>query len=123
MIGRVERLGTYAVLGAAPCCLYPLGEVLWLAVQPDADRRPRPHPRELRHRLDRGQFGTYLRNSVVVSGSVVAVATVLSSLAGYAFGTMRFPGATALFYLLLVGLMVPSEAVVIPLYFTFSTWA
>ena len=49
-----------------------------------------------------------------------SVATVLSSLAGYAFGTMRFPGATALFYLLLVGLMVPSEAVVIPLYFTFS---
>ena len=33
---------------------------------------------------------------------------------------MRFPGATALFYLLLVGLMVPSEAVVIPLYYTFS---
>ena len=57
----------------------------------------------------------------MVSGSVVAVATVLSSLAGYAFGTMRFPGATALFYLLLVGLMVPSEAVVIPLYFTFSS--
>jgi raffinose/stachyose/melibiose transport system permease protein len=33
---------------------------------------------------------------------------------------MDFPGSSALFYLLLIGLMVPSEAVVVPLYFTFS---
>ena len=30
---------------------------------------------------------------------------------------MGFPGSTVLFYLLLLGLMVPSEAVVIPLYY------
>jgi raffinose/stachyose/melibiose transport system permease protein len=56
----------------------------------------------------------------VVSVSVVLLATVLSCLAGYAFGTMASPGSSALFYLLLIGLMVPSEAVVVPLYFTFS---
>ena len=122
MIGRVERLGTYAVLAvAATWCLFPLGEVLWLAVQPQRIDASGVTLANFGTAWTEGEFGTYLRNSVVVSGSVVAVATVLSSLAGYAFGTMRFPGATALFYLLLVGLMVPSEAVVIPLYFTFSS--
>jgi len=48
---------------------------------------------------------------------VVVLSTVLSCLAGYAFGTMEFAGSNVLFYLLLLGLMVPSEAVVIPLYY------
>ena len=64
-----------------------------------------------------GQFGDYLATSVVVTVSVVLGASLLSAMAGYAFGTMRFRGSSALFYLLLIGLMVPSEAVVIPLYY------
>ena len=42
---------------------------------------------------------------------------MLSILSGYAFGLMRFPGSTALFYVFLIGLMVPAEALVVPLYF------
>src|SRR5699024_4916819 len=41
--------------------------------------------------------------------------------AGYAFGTMRFRGSTALFYLFLLGLMIPAEATVIPLFFDLRT--
>jgi raffinose/stachyose/melibiose transport system permease protein len=48
---------------------------------------------------------------------VVVVASALSILAGYALGTMEFRGATVLFYVFLAGLMVPTEAIVIPLYF------
>jgi raffinose/stachyose/melibiose transport system permease protein len=64
-----------------------------------------------------GEFGSYLRTSVIVTGAVVLGASMLSSLAGYAFGTMNFAGSSVLFYVLLLGLMVPSEAIVIPLYF------
>ena len=44
---------------------------------------------------------------------------MLSTLAAYAFGTMRFRGSEAIFYLLLIGLIFPYEATVIPLYYIF----
>ena len=56
---------------------------------------------------------------MIVAVTVVAVSTVLSILSGYAFGLMRFRGATALFYVFLLGLMVPIEAMIVPLYFDF----
>jgi raffinose/stachyose/melibiose transport system permease protein len=64
-----------------------------------------------------GHFGTYLRSSAIVSLSVVAISTLLSILAGYAFGLMRFRGEQVLFYTLLLGLMVPLEATIVPLYY------
>ena len=42
--------------------------------------------------------------------AVVALSTLFSILAGYAFGMMRFRGSQVLFYVLLLGLMVPLEA-------------
>lgn len=64
-----------------------------------------------------GHFGSYMRMSFIVSASVVVVSVGLSILSGFAFGTMRFRGSTALFYLFLLGIMMPSEAIVVPLYF------
>ena len=43
--------------------------------------------------------------------------TVLATLAGYAFGVMDFPLSTPLFYLFIIGLTLPQEALVVPLYF------
>jgi raffinose/stachyose/melibiose transport system permease protein len=40
-------------------------------------------------------------------------------LSGYAFGLMRFRGGTLLFYVFLLGLMVPMEAMIVPLYYDF----
>ncbi|MCQ8188447.1 carbohydrate ABC transporter permease [Streptomyces rugosispiralis] len=78
----------------------------------------------------RGHFGTYLGNSVLVTVVVVAATTVLAILAGYAFGVMRFPGSTVLFHLFVIGLTLPQEALIVPLYFdlrhaelTDSYWA
>ena len=48
---------------------------------------------------------------------MVVLSTLLSILAGYAFGMMRFRGSSALFYLMLLGLMVPLEATIVPLYY------
>jgi raffinose/stachyose/melibiose transport system permease protein len=66
---------------------------------------------------DEGHFSTYLRSSLIVTASVVAISTLLSILAGYAFGLMRFRGAQVLFYVFLLGLMVPLEATIVPLYY------
>jgi raffinose/stachyose/melibiose transport system permease protein len=66
-----------------------------------------------------GHFGEYLKSSLIVTVSVVVVAGFLSILSGYAFGLMRFRGAQVLFYVFLLGLMVPMEAMIVPLYYDF----
>ncbi|MDQ2934038.1 MAG: carbohydrate ABC transporter permease [Chloroflexota bacterium] len=66
---------------------------------------------------DRGRFGTFFANSVIVVVPVVVVSLVLSTLAGFGFARWRFRGSGILFFLLLVGLMVPFEAVIVPLYY------
>jgi raffinose/stachyose/melibiose transport system permease protein len=65
-----------------------------------------------------GHFNMYFRSSVIVSTSVVSVSVFLSILIGYAFGLLRFPLQRLLYLVLLMGFMVPFEAVVIPLYHT-----
>jgi len=67
-----------------------------------------------------GGFDHGLVNSFIVAASVAVVTAILSAPAGYAFGTMRFRGSGTLFYLLLIGLIFPYEATVIPLYYAFN---
>jgi raffinose/stachyose/melibiose transport system permease protein len=62
------------------------------------------------------QFSRYFRSSLIVAAPVVLLSCLLSVLTGYAFGRLRFAGANAVFVLLLIGIMIPGEAVVIPLY-------
>ncbi len=67
-----------------------------------------------------GNFASGLWSSFVVAMSVTVVSVVLSIGTGYAFGTMRFPGASLIFGVILLGLIFPYEATVIPLYYTFQ---
>jgi len=69
----------------------------------------------------RGNFSSYLFSSVVVTAAVVVLSVVLATFAGYAFARMHFRGSSVLFYLLLVGLTLPTEAFIIPLYFNLRT--
>jgi raffinose/stachyose/melibiose transport system permease protein len=61
-------------------------------------------------------FSSYFQNSVIVVIPAVLLALVLALMSGYAFGTMRFRGENVLLLLILLGLMVPFEAVIIPLW-------
>ena len=61
----------------------------------------------------KGAMGLYFRNSLLVSIVSVAGLLVFSSLAAYAFATFRFRGSTPLFMILLLGLMVPPQALII----------
>ena len=61
----------------------------------------------------------YLRwtlNSLVVASAVTAVKVVIDSMAGYAFAKMTFPGKDILFLIVLMTLMVPFAATLIPLF-------
>jgi multiple sugar transport system permease protein len=57
-------------------------------------------------------FG-WLLNSAIVSLGVTFGVLVLSSLAGYGFARLRFPGRDALFVIVLFGLAIPEQSVII----------
>lgn len=59
-------------------------------------------------------------NSILVTGVTTVGTVLLSAMAGYAFGRLEFPFKRSLFILTLAGLMVPREAMFIPLYLMFS---
>ena len=63
-----------------------------------------------------GRFNVFFKNSVIVTTAVVVSSVFLSTLSGYAFGQLPMPGKKLLFPLMLLGYMVPFEAVIIPLY-------
>jgi ABC-type glycerol-3-phosphate transport system permease component len=65
-----------------------------------------------------GRFGVYFKNSLIISIADVIGMVIISSLAGYAFARMQFPGQKLLLYGLLIGLTIPVAAIIIPLYLT-----
>lgn len=117
-VSSAERALNYAIL--AVFALYAIGPVLTILVTALSPRNGVVggiHPENLLAAWEIGGFGPALGNSLIVAAIVVAVAVTCSVLSGYAFGTMRFRGANALFLLFLLGLMIPAEATVIPLFF------
>ena len=129
MIARREQHMTYLLLGVfSLIALVPIVGIVVTALQARGGAASFGVPDGLHFdnfatAWDEGNFGDYLRSSVIVTVSVVVISTLLSILAGYAFGMMRFRGDQALFYLFLLGLMVPLEATIVPLYYDFRDLA
>lgn len=119
MTSRLERLVSYAVLvAAASFAIGPMLVILTLALRPDRIGSEAGFTfANFGTAWREGNFSTYMQTSLVVSISVVVLSTLLACLAGYAFGTMQFRGSQPLFYVFLLGLMIPNEAFVVPLYY------
>ena len=66
---------------------------------------------------DQGKFASSFTTSVIVAAVMVPASVGLSILGGYAFATMRFRGSRAIFYLFILGLIIPTEATIVPLYY------
>jgi len=64
-----------------------------------------------------GGLGRYLGNSVFVTGSSVLLVLLAASLCGYACARIPFYGKTWIHSLFLLGLVLPIQAAVIPLYY------
>jgi multiple sugar transport system permease protein len=70
------------------------------------------------------QDGIYLRwslNTIMYAGVSAIGATVLATMAGYAFAKYRFPGDKLLFSITLGSIMIPLTALAIPTYLLFSS--
>jgi ABC-type glycerol-3-phosphate transport system permease component len=117
--------GKYAILALfAVFALFPLVWMWIAALRSSSEVYATPF--SLPNRLDFdnlikawtvGRFGQYFLNSVIITVPTVIGVVILSSLAGYGIARFRFPVRLPMFYTLLLGLMVPFQSIMIPLYY------
>ncbi len=63
-------------------------------------------------------FAQYYANTLIIVFGILVVQLTTISLAGYALARFRFRGQNVLFFLILLQLMVPSSALIVPNYAT-----
>jgi len=74
-------------------------------------------------------FFLWLRNSFAVASIQTALQVLVGYLAAYAFARFPFPGRSALFYFVLATMVIPAQALMIPMFVTINslkminTWA
>jgi raffinose/stachyose/melibiose transport system permease protein len=113
-----------ALIAMAALTLFPVLLIISTALKTPQDVRSDPFGlfssfslENLRSAWTVGGFSSYLLDSVLLTVPSTAVVIVISTMAGYAFARLPFPGRTAVFYLVVLGLLVPFFTYMIPLYF------
>jgi raffinose/stachyose/melibiose transport system permease protein len=119
-ISKTEKAVNYAILlGFAAVIVWPLAMVIVRALGWETGGFRWENFAEA---WDQGKFSHYLLNSVQVTVVTVVVSLIVSVPAGYALGTMRFRGCTLIFYVFLFGIMIPTEAFIVPLFYDMRAW-
>ncbi|HLR58530.1 MAG TPA: carbohydrate ABC transporter permease [Beutenbergiaceae bacterium] len=116
IVSRSERAMNYALLIAfAAFALAPILVILWTALAPTASSGGGLGV--FAEAWSEANFAVYMRTSLLVAIVVVSTAAISSIMAGFALGSMAFRGAGLWFSVFLFGLMIPAEAIVVPLFF------
>lgn len=63
---------------------------------------------------------SFLNNSIIVTVTSVIGAVFSATLAGYGFGRLKWKGRDAVFLLVLIGMMIPKQAIMVPVYLVFQ---
>lgn len=123
---RIFRLGIYIVLITALIyTLIPFGTIVITSFRTakDSVRGPFTWPKEwsiISNYMEAwrvGNFSQYLLNSVYMMVLTVLGTLIVATLAGYSFAKFQYPGKKILYYLLLIGMMIPFQSIMLPLYF------
>ena len=122
---RAGDIGRHAVLIAlALLSLFPLILTISTAFKTEQDVRVNPFGifsslsfENLVTAWTVGSFGDYVINTFILSVPSTVLVVVVSTMAGYAFARLPFPGRTVIFYLVVLGLLVPFFTYMIPLYY------
>ncbi|MFJ7078490.1 carbohydrate ABC transporter permease [Streptomyces sp. NPDC098781] len=67
-------------------------------------------------------FARQYVNSLYIALVVTVGTMAVAAMAGYAFARIRFPGQNVLFVVVLIGLLIPSEVTIVPLFQLFHGW-
>jgi raffinose/stachyose/melibiose transport system permease protein len=122
---RGRSLLVYAVLGlSALIVLFPLFLIVIAAFKSEVELMRSSIALPTRITFENffqawtvGKFSLYFKSSVVV-----LFTTIFSILAGYGLGMLKPPGGRWLMGLFLVGLAVPYEAIIVPLYYRLAAF-
>jgi multiple sugar transport system permease protein len=123
----VHPLELGALVAVAALWTLPMLWVLSLSLQPnrvllrETPLLPRAATLENYARLAAvSEVPRWLLNSAIVAAGMTIGTLVLSSLAGYAFARLDFRGRKPLFAFVLAGMMVPGQALLLPLHQMFA---
>lgn len=70
--------------------------------------------------FDEIPFFQQITNSFIITFATVFGQLATATLAGYAFARLQFPGRTILFWIVLATLMIPGQAIIIPVFVLIS---
>ena len=123
--GRARFAGKHMLLvGIALLMLFPLVLTVSTAFKTERDVRTNPFGLFSSFSWDNlvtawtvGRFGDYVLNSFLLTVPSTLLVVALSTMGGYAFARLPFPGRSVAFYTVVVGLLVPFFTYMIPLYF------
>ena len=80
---------------------------------------PPPHTATLEHYralFTSQSLGRYIVNSLVIAGGGTLLGVLITALAGYGFAKLRFRGRDAVFRTLLLGMVVPGQIAMLPMF-------
>lgn len=66
--------------------------------------------------MSTGDWLNYFKNSAIITLITVAISLFINSMSGYVFARIPFRGKNALFALILLGMMVPAQVTLIPVF-------
>ena len=115
--GRVLLIALIAItvlpfLSIFTTALYPSGSVpVGLSIPPD------PQWGNFLEAFKVANMSALMASSVFIVLAVVPISLVISTMAGFAIGSLRIPGGGLLLLLFVFGLTLPFEGIITPLYF------
>ena len=128
LTAKIEWLGTRAIMCFALLSIViPLLVIATTALEPAGSLNTglswpaHPHWGNFVSAWSVAGFSTLMRSSAIICVAVVPAGVILATCAGYAFGTIDFPGKRLIFGGLMIGLAVPYEAIVIALYYNLKS--
>lgn len=65
-------------------------------------------------------FALYFRNTLIIAAAVIVGSLISSTLVGYGFARIRFPGRDALFFVVLSTMMIPFVVRMVPMFLIFT---
>jgi len=120
---RSQKGLTYLLLIAGGVIVaIPFWYMLVTSLKPQAyifEMPPRLWPQEASlvnyfEALGKDLFGLYFLNSLVIAIITTTTTVLIAALLAYAFARLQFPGKEILFYILLLGMMIPPVMLIIP---------
>ena len=130
MLDRLRDTGpkTTLLTAAALFSVFPLLSMLSAALQPEGASPAgisfptSPHWHNFVDAWNIANITTLVRSSAILVLGVVPIAMLISAMAAYAIAQLHIPFGNLFFLLLLLGLTLPYEIVVVPLYYEMQSF-